>query len=169
MVDFKNGKIICDNGLIIDKNLRHSDLLAAVWEEEQFFTRPSYFHDLTHVQLRHATSGDGIEVICFEIPADGIIGGCYIYPTDCLPATFPEPPERKMIRKKIEKWLLRHQWSAQSAAYPWGEVRLIDDEKSGNLCVAVSFKSPAITRRRIKHNLRILLHRVLHFKRPRIR
>ncbi len=162
MVDFKSGKIICDNGLVIDKHLRHADLLAATWEEGQFFTRASYYPDHTHVELRNAMSEDGIQALHFEISTKGIVTGCSIYPSECLPTTFPEHAERLIIRKKMEEWLLHHQKSAAPTKYPWGSVRIVDDALSGRLDIYVAFSSPAIIARRVAHQLQFHFHRLLH-------
>ena len=167
MVDFKNGKIICDNGLVIDKNLRHADILAAAWEEEQFFTRPSYFQGLTHVELRNATTGDGIEMLSFEIPDSGKITGYSIYPTECFYHRFLEPSERKIVRKKMEKWLQQHQRSAAPTQYPWGSVRIVDDQISGALHIAVGFSSMKSTYVQLKHRLRVLFPRLFRSKKKR--
>ncbi len=164
MIDFKSGKIICDNGLVIDKTSRHAHLLAAAWEERQFFTRPSYFPGYTHIELRGVTSEDGIEVLSFEIPKEGVITGCRIFPYECFPPTFPEHAERLIIRRKLEDWLLHHQKSAAPTKYPWGSVRIVDDALSGCLHIYVAFSSPAITRLHIKHNLRIFFQRLFRRK-----
>ena len=167
MVDFKNGKIICDNGLVIDKHLHLADLLAAAWEEGQFFSRPSYYSGLTHIELHNVTSADGIEVLSFEIPKNGKITGYSIYPTDCFPATFPEYDERKIIRKKMEEWLLQHQKSAESTKYPWGSVRIVDDQISGMLHIAIAFSSIRTRYVRAKHKLRVLFPRFFRSQKKR--
>ena len=167
MVDFKNGKIICDNGLVIDKHLRLADLLAAAWEEGQFFSRPSYYSGLTHVELYKVTSEDGIEMLSFEIPENGKITGYSIYPTACFYHRFLEPPERKNVRKKMEKWLQQHQRSAAPTKYPWGNVRIVDDQISGMLHIAVGFSSIKTTYVNLKHRLRVLFPRVFRSKKKR--
>ena len=167
MVDLINGKIICDNGLVIDKHLRLADLLAATWEEEQFFTRPSYFQRLTHVELHNVTSGDGIELLSFEIPKDGKVTGFSIYPAECFYHRFLEPPERKIVQKKMEEWLLQHQKSAAPTKYPWGSVRIIDDQISGMLHIAVGFSSMKTTYVNLKHRLRVLFPRFFHSKKKK--
>ncbi|MBQ8718180.1 MAG: hypothetical protein IJY66_02820 [Clostridia bacterium] len=135
MVDFKNGKIICDNGLVIDKHLHLADLFAATWEEGQFFSRPSYYSGLAHIELHNVTSADGIEVLSFEIPKNGKITGYSIYPTDCFPATFPEYDERIIIQKKMEEWLLQHQKAPNPPNTP-GAASASSMTKSAECCMS---------------------------------